>query len=207
MVPRPDGIIGRVACPFTAYGTVWQRHLSNDKPVDGRVTMDQKDEFANRTYPIVEDMARQRRAWAIERVGWYLLVLIVLLTLLGLFSKGPLSSMDVSSPDGTLRVEYERFSRNGAQDNMVITAKGQPGQAVEVAIGAGLLEGMSIEALYPQGSPAHSRGRDLVVPLRTDGNGTATLYLSLRSDGAWLYRGDITLSTGAHVAVPKFIYP
>lgn len=169
--------------------------------------MDHDNDFSNRTYPIVEDMTRQRRAWAIERIGWYVLVLIVLLTLLGLFSKGPLSSMDVASPDGTLRVEYERFSRNGAQDNMVITARGQPGQLIEVAIGAALLEGVSVEALNPQSGPAHSRGRDLVIPVRTDGNGTATLYLTLRSDGAWLYRGDIALSTGAHLAVPKFIYP
>lgn len=169
--------------------------------------MDNNDEFANRTYPIVEDMDRQRRAWAIEHMGWYLLVLIVLATLLGLFSKGPLSSMDVPSADGTLRVEYERFSRNGAQDNMVITAKGQPGQLLEITLSAKLLEGVSIEALYPESGPAHSRGRDLVVPLRADGNGTATLYLTLRSDGAWLYRGEIALSTGARVAVPKFIYP
>lgn len=169
--------------------------------------MDRKDDFANRTYPIVEDMARQRRAWRMERIGWYLLLLLVLLTLLGLFSKGPLSTVTVASDDGSLQVEYERFSRNGAEEDMVITAKGQPGQALQVVIGARLLEGVAVEALHPQSGPGYSRGRDLVVPLRADAAGLATLYVTLRSDGAWLYRSEVSLSSGARVAVPKFIYP
>jgi hypothetical protein len=169
--------------------------------------MDEQDEFTNRTYPVAENMQRQERAWAVERVGWYGLMLIVLLTLLGLFSKGPLSSMDVVSADGTLRVEYERFSRNGAQDTMIITARGQPGQTLDVTVGARLLEGVTLEAVHPLSAPAHSQGRDLLIPVRADQNGIATLYLTLRSDGVWLYRSDITLSSGAHVAVPRFIYP
>lgn len=169
--------------------------------------MDQNDDFANRTYPVVEDMARQRKAWRGEQIGWYVLMLLVLLSLLGLFSKGPLSTAQATSTDGKLTVEYERFSRNGAEEKMVIAAKGQPGQPLEVIIGAGLLEGFDLEALHPQSGPAHSLGRDLVVPLRADSNGDATLYLTLRSNGVWLYRSAIALSTGARVAVPKFIYP
>lgn len=169
--------------------------------------MDADDDFRSRTYPIIEDMTRQQRAWRLERVGWYGLLVLVALTLLGLFSKGPLSSVTATSEDGTLNVEYERFSRNGAQDDMVITAKGQPGQLLQVTLGAGLLGGVTVEGLQPQSGPAYSRGKDLVIPLRADANGEATLYLSLRSNGVWLYRSEVSLSTGAHVAVPKFIYP
>ncbi|WP_263264756.1 hypothetical protein [Pseudomonas sp. RIT-PI-S] len=169
--------------------------------------MDQQDDFDNRTYPVKEDMTRERWAWRVERAGWYVLMLIVALTLLGLFSKGPLSSVTVASDDGALRVEYERFSRNGAEETMTITAKGHPGEPLQVVLGARLLEGMAIEALQPESGPAHSQGRDLVIPLRADNNGEAILYLTLRSNGAWMYRSEIALSTGARVAVPKFIYP
>lgn len=165
------------------------------------------DEFANRSYPIVEDMARQRRAWRIERVGWYALLVLIGLTLLGLFSKGPLSTVKATSHDGSLTVDYERFSRNGAEERMVITARGQPGQHLDVTLPAGLLEGMALEALQPQTGPASSRDRDLLIPLRADAQGAAVLYLTLRSDGAWLFKGDVELSTGARVAVTKFIYP
>lgn len=165
------------------------------------------DEFANRSYPIVEDMARQRRAWRIERVGWYALLVLIALTLLGLFSKGPLSTTTATSSDGSLTVNYERFSRNGAEERMLIRARGQPGQHLEVALPAGLLEGVALEALQPQTGPAYSRDRDLIIPLRADAQGTAVLYLTLRSDGAWLFKGDVGLSTGAQVAVSKFIYP
>ena len=174
--------------------------------------MEDQNEFTNRTYPVAENMQRQQRAWTLERIGWYGLLLVVALTLLGLFSKGPLSSRDLSSPDGSLRVEYERFSRNGAQDTLIVTAKGKPDQAVQVHVVARLLEGVTLEAVHPINGPSHSEGRDLVIPVRTDSTGIATLYLTLRSDGVGLYRGTISLSSdalpsGAQLAIPRFIYP
>lgn len=43
----------------------------------------------NRHYPVEEDMALQRRVWRFERIGWYALLLLIGLSLAGLFSKGP----------------------------------------------------------------------------------------------------------------------
>ncbi|MEN5223510.1 MULTISPECIES: hypothetical protein [Pseudomonas] len=49
-----------------------------------------EDELASRHYPVEEDMRMQQRVWRFERVGWYALVLVVLLGLAGLFGNGPL---------------------------------------------------------------------------------------------------------------------
>lgn len=48
-------------------------------------------ELCSRRDPVREDMALQRKVWRFERWGWYGLLLLVALTLGGLFSKGPLS--------------------------------------------------------------------------------------------------------------------
>lgn len=49
-----------------------------------------EDELASRHYPVEDDMRMQQRVWRFERVGWYALVLVVLLGLAGLFGNGPL---------------------------------------------------------------------------------------------------------------------
>ncbi len=47
---------------------------------------DNRDELESRSYPIREDMTLQQRLWKTERVGWYLILLILALALAGLFS-------------------------------------------------------------------------------------------------------------------------
>lgn len=164
-------------------------------------------EVASRIYPVREDMAQQRRAWRFERIGWAGLLLLIALTFAGLFSKGPLSQVSAHTADGALQVQYERFSRNGAQDDMVVTATGSPGQMRYLQLGGELLKGVSIEALHPEPAPLRSEGQDLVIPMQADSRGVATLYLTLRNNGVGLYRARLALIGGESLAIPKLIYP
>jgi len=164
-------------------------------------------EFDSRSYPIGEDMPNQRSAWRFERVGWFGLLVLIGLTLAGLFSKGPLSQVEPQSSDGSLKVRYERFSRNGAQDDVIVTAKGAPNRMLYLVLNGELFEGLSIEGLNPQPAPLRSKGRDLVIPMLADEDGTATLYLTVRSNGVGLLKGRARLLNGSEVAIPKFIYP
>jgi hypothetical protein len=93
------------------------------------------DEYASRTHPIEEDMRLQRHVWRFERIGWVVLLVVIALTLGGLFSKGPLSSVEVSTPDGNLSVKYERFNRNGAGDDMIIRSTGRPNEQRDLVLG------------------------------------------------------------------------
>lgn len=78
-------------------------------------------DLQSREYPIREDMAYQLKVWRFERFGWYMLVLLMLLGMFGLFSRGLLSSRDVHSEDGKVRVKYEMFHRNGSMNSMKIS--------------------------------------------------------------------------------------
>ncbi|HKS12719.1 MAG TPA: hypothetical protein VJS90_06725, partial [Pseudomonas sp.] len=85
-----------------------------------------QDEHHARQYPVSEDMRMQRRVWRFERLGWYGLLVVVGLTLAGLFGNGPLSDRTANSADGRVQVEYARFSRNGAGEQLRIRVKGRP---------------------------------------------------------------------------------
>ncbi|AZD16008.1 hypothetical protein PUP66_16290 [Pseudomonas chlororaphis] len=166
-----------------------------------------EDDLLPRSQPIQEDMALQRKVWRFERVGWYALVVIVLLTLAGLFSRGPLSTRDISSADGSLRVEYQRFLRNGATDSLTLHLRGGARQLLEVEIAGELLQGFSVQALQPEPLKASSAGAGIRLWLRTDADGQARLYLTLLSTGVGFYDSRIRLADHPPLSISQFIYP
>ncbi|HDS1735455.1 hypothetical protein [Pseudomonas sp. BP8] len=149
----------------------------------------------------------QRRVWCFERVGWYSLVLIVLLALAGLFGNGQLSDAQAVSSDGRVRVEYQRLSRTGSTDSMRITVRGAPGKPVILLLGGTLLQEASIETLQPEPKVSRSHGESLLLELGTSEAGVATLYLTLRSDYVGTFEGSVRAAPSSAVHFTTFLYP
>ncbi|MGW7774019.1 hypothetical protein ACTWM0_13825 [Pseudomonas machongensis] len=166
-----------------------------------------EDEWASRRNPVQEDMSMQKRVWRFERVGWYVLVIIVLLALAGLFGNGPLSDAEVVSPDGRVKVEYQRLSRSGTTDNLYITVRGEPGQPVEIELEGSLLRAASIETMQPEPKRSMSHGPALLLQLGTHKDGVATLYLTLRSDHVGTLEGVVRAGPRSAVHFSTFLYP
>ena len=166
------------------------------------------DDLQSRNYPVPEDMALQRKVWRFERVGWYALLVLIGLSLAGLFSSGPLSTREVRSADGQLRVEYQRFLRNGASDGLVIHVQGKAQEPLEVELSGELLRGFNIEMLQPQPLKARAAGEGVSVWMQSDNAGHAVLYLTLRSDTMGSVETQVSRpKTGASVRFSQFIYP
>ncbi|WP_431033525.1 hypothetical protein [Pseudomonas yamanorum] len=165
------------------------------------------DDRKSRNYPVREDMTSQRKVWHFERAGWYALVVLVGLTLAGLFSKGPLSTSEALSADGQLRVEYQRFLRNGSSEGLVIHLKGKPRETLEVEISGELLSGFNIEMLQPQPLKASTAGEGVKLWVLSDDNGQATLHVTVQSDGVGSFDTQVSRVTGSSVHFSQFIYP
>ncbi|HGY9625952.1 hypothetical protein [Pseudomonas putida] len=165
------------------------------------------DEQLSRNQPVQEDMPMQRRVWRFERVGWYMLVLLVLLALAGLFGNGPLSRSEVTSADGRVKVEYQRFNRAGAMDSMRISVRGSGDGPVTVILGGSLFSEASIETMQPQPLASLSQGRALQLQLGTGGDGQATLYLTLRADAPGPLEGVVRAGPNSAVRFSSFVYP
>jgi hypothetical protein len=165
------------------------------------------NEMDNRQVPIEEDLAFQRRIWRFERIGWYLLLTIVVLTLCGLFSRGPFSSMRKASPEGTLSVEYERFHRNGSVNTMVVRARGPRNRPLNLILGKTMMEGFSVESMQPQPAVAAASPEGIRLSLAADEHGEATLYVTWRSDGLGPFSSEVAIEGGEHLSVFQFIYP
>ncbi|MBK4997861.1 hypothetical protein IAE37_000137 [Pseudomonas sp. S31] len=161
----------------------------------------------SRQYPVEEDMPMQRRVWRFERIGWYVLLLIVLLALAGAFGNGPLSEATAVSADGRLRVDYPRLSRAGTTESLRITVHGTPGEPLQLLLGGSLLREASIETLQPEPQASLSHGKSLLLELGTSGDGIATLYLTLRSEHVGSLEGVARIGPSSAVRFTIFLYP
>ncbi|MEG7361713.1 hypothetical protein [Pseudomonas citronellolis] len=163
------------------------------------------EEFGERSYPVDEHMAGQRRAWRLERLGLAVLLGIVLVALSGLFASGPLSSRQLASQDGRLQVEYERFGRVGASHNLHVRLRGAPGSAAELRLGGDFLARQSVQSLQPMQRGDSWRG-GLAIHGRHDERGEWHLFLTLLPDAPGLldYRVE---GAGQALEFNQLIYP
>ena len=60
---------------------------------------------------ITEDMSFQNLTWKIQRIGWVIMFILVLLALLGLFGDGLLADTTAGSSEAGLSIEYPRYER------------------------------------------------------------------------------------------------
>jgi hypothetical protein len=140
-------------------------------------------EARSRSEPISEDMPLQLRVWHVERVGWWCLLVIVLLAVLGLFGKGPLSTAQVTSADGRLQVEYQRIARSGAPSQLLIDVQRAGERQLEIALAGDLLDSVSIQTIQPP--PLRSAtfsGSGLRLLTVADAQGRVRLRLDVRAE-------------------------
>jgi len=161
----------------------------------------------SRLTPVRENMAVQRRLWLLERLGLVGMTVLVLLTLLGLFSKGLLSSSQASTGQDQLAVSYERFLRNGATSVIVVDLRGAPNADVALRIEGELLDGLTVESITPPAKNAATFDKTgMQLALRADAGGQVRVHLAVRSDGVGAYRS-VVRGPGGSVTLNQFIYP
>jgi hypothetical protein len=156
-------------------------------------------------------MQFQRRTWAIERVAWVIMVLLVLVSVAGLFAAGPLSTAAVSDEAGLVHVRYERFVRFSAPSLLRIElAPGAvPSSTVALELGRTLTAAIQIERVQPE--PSRERaGADGGLLLEfevAEPRRPALVQIFVKPKEIGLVEGTIGLRGQPSVRFTQFIYP
>ena len=163
------------------------------------------DEFASRQFPIQEDMRFQRRSWIAERVGWSVLLLLMLVGLSGAFGIGPLSWQTASG--GSLSVQYERFQRITRLARFTFTANAQKGSETQLHLSRGFQDDFEVSDIQPQPARSAAGADGLTLTFATQGDtaGRIVIWAHSRRYG----KSDITARIGNEAPVPfwVFVYP
>src|SRR5438270_5845349 len=98
------------------------------------------------------DLEFQKRWESLERVIWGFLTIFLVLSLLGVFGRGPLAKATAKAPDGSIDLKYERFERFGTPS--VVTVRISPAAIkdgkVQLWVSESLIEPLGNQRVIPQ---------------------------------------------------------
>jgi hypothetical protein len=145
-----------------------------------------------------QKLRHQEREWLIQRLGWILMLAIILAALLGVFGTGPLSSATAGSEPVGLTVNYERIIR--LEDKTRLTIEIAPDQAqngqVELWINSAYLNEMMIEDVQPEPEEVRSSGDRRVFVFVVDSADTA-LHVTVDSSPKAIGRLESTMGVNS----------
>jgi hypothetical protein len=159
---------------------------------------------------IAQDLRFQRRSWAIQRVGWFAMAVVVAAAVLGYLGEGPLSDARARSGDGAYEVEYARYTRYRSPDTLrVFIEEGAvEGDQARVSFGRGYFDGVEVESVFPEPDSVEVDGDEVVYLFKLGDQGApATVIFSVMYDDVGRKRARVGLDGHSAVSFSQFIYP
>jgi hypothetical protein len=156
-----------------------------------------------------EHEAFQRAEWRVQRVGWVVWGLVVLAAMMGLIGPGPLSSRELSSPDGTLTVAFDRFLHysQGAELDFVARPKEETGP-LSLHVSQSLLDGMQIVRIEPEPAERKLAGDGVVyVFARHAPAGDYEITFHIQYEHFGEHTGRIAVGGHEPALLSQFIFP
>lgn len=150
-----------------------------------------------------EDLQLQIRGWKVQRVCWFFLLLLLILTGMGLFGEGVLSKRRLMAEQ--VSFEYERFPRYSNETEVLIRMR-SPGPRAEVEIPLAYLSCFKTEEVFPAVFERKVKGDDLSYSFDTGGKDSLLIAFRLTPQK----RGSVSAEwnvNGTDLRVSHFIYP
>lgn len=152
----------------------------------------------------------QRREWAAQRLGWVLMLLVVLAGSAGAFGRGPLASASAGTADGRLQVRYERTLRHRAPTTLWLDVA--PGVAregrVRLEIGREYLADAELARVVPEPESVETTGDGIVLTFRAgDPLRPAAIMLDVEPESYGTLRGRFALAGDAPLRLEQFVFP
>ena len=146
----------------------------------------------------------QRRFHRIQRIAWWLLALVPVAAVLGLFGGGLFGETTAGSRAAGLTVTYDRFARITADTEIELRLARADGPT-SVSISRALLDGYDITEIRPEPERVVTRPDRIEYVFAASASGTARFAVQPSSAGS--ISGTVTVAGGAPVRVNQFVFP
>ena len=159
-----------------------------------------------------EDIGFERRLWAIQRIGWVVMALVVVAAILGLLGPGLLSTgAKASNENADLSVEeYERFVRYMSPTDLRMQL--HPGASTEgearISLDRKYMEGFQVQQVTPHPQRVEA-GPDAYTYVFAVGqlNQPTAVTFNLQPQKVGLLQGQARLEGEEPVSFTQFVYP
>jgi hypothetical protein len=151
------------------------------------------------------DPGFQKWEWRLQRVGWVLLLAIVVIALTGALGDGPLAHKQARSADGSLDVSYERVARKRARETITV-ACGVRDDSVRLWISRDAARMLDLKRIEPEPSSVEGDHERLIYSF-SGLRDRLLVTFHCEPGEAGRARGAIGIVDGATVAFDQFILP
>lgn len=160
------------------------------------------------TVQISEDLEFEHRSWLMERIGWAVMTLIVVLAIAGLFGSGPLSSAIAGQKGGELWVEYNRFERLLSPTQVRACVGAAPAGELRLSITREYLERVHVQEIMPPPKRVEAAGDWFTFVFHGARAGSATsvtFYLKPNESGR--LRASIRMGEMEPLSFGQLVFP
>jgi hypothetical protein len=146
----------------------------------------------------------QRRFGRVQRVAWWLLALIPIAAIAGLFGDGLFSEVTAGSERAGGTVTYERFGRLTADTKLELELA-RPSRTTDVAISRTFFDRYDMSEVRPEPVRVRTLPHAVVFTFAASPAGRATFFLQPSAVGS--SSGTVTVAGGMPVRVKQLVYP
>jgi len=166
-----------------------------------------KNDWGN-SLQIGEDLEFQRVSWIAHRVGWFVMLLLVIGALAGLFGRGPLSNAHVANQ--SLAVTYDRFLRLQAPSEVVVSIFNMESlsKPLELFVSREYLKRFQMEKVIPEPSSVEFAGEYLIYKFNFGKDVKSNeVTFQLKPSRFGLVSGKFRGRAEDSLTIEQFVYP
>lgn len=158
-------------------------------------------------FEVADHYEAQKRDWRIQRIGWGVLAVTLLIGVLGGLGPGLLGKVSERDKSGLL-LEYDRFVRYEAPNSVQIELPPSDSGEQEFLLDASWVHRVHLETVQPEPLRVRSESEGVRFAIGVPRGGAPTrVTLHYEPDSPGVLSGGIALSTGARLAISQFVYP
>lgn len=145
--------------------------------------------------------------FGLQRFGWGVMAVILVLALAGGFGRGWLAQARVASATSGLQVEYDRLARADAPTELRLSIRSPPANEVELTFPSHYIARMQMESIVPP--PRHARvgPRGITYAFGVGGDGPVAVVFAMKPRAAGRIDAAVALGADVPVTFRQFILP
>ena len=126
--------------------------------------MGQNSEIENQA----ENMRFQQKEWLFQRIGWALMLLLIVAAMLGLTGPGLLSNVTLGDENSPVRIQYNRFDHWHRDGTMILTIHPSVVQdgAARIWLSKNIFEKIDHVRLHPMPESMHLSGDRVIYTFK-----------------------------------------